>query len=177
MYLPEGCIEMDHATGLLRPPIQYSVGSLLLITTNVACLTAIGQISDHDFAGCGKLFKAYGVLLTIYGWRFLLIQSNVSARKRWLGLLTIFTCCLPFILLCIGPMFPESLGLPPSKWLGVPIWLFAIPFVSFLIFDFNDSCCTQKVYLVRSTLEILIVFHVWLYAWALIQWSMGWGRF
>jgi hypothetical protein len=150
-------------------PVQFSVRTLLLITTNVAVLAAIGQLHKHAFGDTGTLIKAYAALLTIYAWRFAGTRSENTSRTKWFVLLATFACCLPYIYACVGSMFNEPFGLPPSKWIGTPVWIFAIPFLSFWFFDLNDKWCSPTAFLIRSLIEIVVLFLVWSYIWGFIQ--------
>jgi hypothetical protein len=129
---------MDDSKQPQASSIQFSVRTLLLVTANVGLLAAIGRISEHAFADMCKSLKAYAVLLTIYAWRFMLIQSQTNNRMKCIAFVLIFATCLPYIYLCIGSMFNAPFGLPPSKWIGTPIWIFAVPTLSFLTFDLNN---------------------------------------
>jgi hypothetical protein len=72
-------------------------------------------------------------------------------------------------------MFNEPFGLAPSRWIGTPVWLFAVPFLSFLIFDRTITLGTPMAYLARSLVEIIVLFHVWSYIWVWTQLLLEWA--
>ena len=159
----------------LHVPIQFSIRTLVLATTNVAIVTAIGQTSDQVLDGAGKLLKVYALLLTFYLWRYAFIRSQLSTRNMWLGWIVVLALSVPYMYLCIGSMFNEPFGLPASKWVGTPIWLIAIPFCSFLMFDVNHRLCSVPAFITRSLIELIVVFHVWTAVWGFIQLMLGWA--
>ena len=158
-----------------RNSIQFSVRTLLIVTANVALLTAVGQISDASFDNWGKLIKAHALLVTIYGWRFVLINSQFLENRRWQLFALILLCSLPYIYVFIGSMFNKPFGLPLSKWLGSPIWIFAVPTCSFLAFDTSRKWSNPRPFVIRSLVELTIVFHVWSFIWVWGQLIIGWA--
>lgn len=168
---------MDYAIRPNAKPVQFSIWALTLLTFNMALLFAAGRVPDFALGGFGKMLKAYLVLFTIYGWRFCLMQGQLPNKRKLVGVLSIFLLCLPYILLCIEPMFPAGKVLAAAKWIGLPIWLYTVPFCSFLLFDLNPHVCPQRTYVTRSVMETVVFFHLWMYAWAFLQWHIGWGQF
>ena len=151
------------------PPFQFSTGTLLLLTASVALLTSIGQIDRHAFGDLGTLIKGYAALINIYFWRLITTRTKTDQRMKWAYLLFIQIATLPYLYFCVDSIFNAPFGLPPSKWIGTPVWIFMIPTLSFMMFDVHDKWCEMTAFATRSAIEIVILFLVWSYVWGFIQ--------
>ena len=112
---------------------------------------------NESFAGYGLELRVAALLLTIYAWKYIIIRTRASLLKKCCVLLAIFALCLPYIYVCIGSMFVEPYGYPPSKWIGSPVWIYGVPLSSFLVCDLNHVFCTPKVFLLRTVLVLGIL--------------------
>ena len=159
---------MDDRTKEAGVPLHFTVANLILITTSIAILAAIGRLPEEAIRNDGKIFRAYIALLTIYAWRSQILAPQISRRAKWCVTLASFLVCLPYIYLCVGSMFNSPFNVSPTKWIGTPIWIYSIPFASFFLFDLRNVWTSRSAFVNRTMIEILLFFP-WTFFWGFTQ--------
>ena len=136
--------------------IQFSIRTLLLLMFNVALLAWVARLSGRIDDLVGLLLIAYGVLFTIYLWRYWSIRSQHSTRSMKVIFVIVLIGCFPYVYLGTG-------------YIEAPIWIFAIPAFSFLTFDLSGIGCSRDLFLIRSLLEVTIFFWIWSIVWLFLR--------
>ena len=157
---------------------QWSVNTLLWMTATVAFLcgaVVAANSMDSPRPSGGKWFTSAAAILVIYCWRFRLVGSGNSRATNIISFTATLLVLLPYIYVFAG-LIADWARLPISKWLGDPVWVFAVPVASFAIFDLRQKHRSVGGYLCRSGLELFLFFPIWTFVWLAVQGYFDWWQ-
>lgn len=157
-------------------PVNLRKKCFYSISANILLLAAISQIPNESPYFNGMTIKVVATMLTIYAWRYVICSVELSLIKMALAYSALFISILSYIYFCVS-FINEPFGEPLSKWIGDPVWIFAIPSTSFLLFDIVKVWCEPFRFLIRSAIELVVVFPLWSSIWLTAQLSFGWAWF
>lgn len=161
----------------LELPIKRSVSFRTMcfygVFANILLLMGISQLPNESSYFNGMAIKAFATIITIYVWRYVLCSAKLTPKQMSLAYFALLISILPYIYFAVF-FINEPFGEPLSKWIGDPIWVFAIPTISFLIFDLKNIWCKPLGFFIRSIIEIIIIFTIWSSIWLTLQLSFEW---
>ena len=147
---------------------HFKLADLFWLLLIASVLMAVGIIPTEMFFGYGSFLKAYVVLSSIYLIRGVSILRQIPKRQRsfvfCLGLVSL----LPFVYFFLN-LYNPPFRLPMHKWIGDPVWVFAVPTLSFIAFDISKHQRSLKRFLIHSGVELAIVFPIWTVIWIYLQ--------
>ena len=123
-----------------------------------------------------KLRSSYGIfspyysmmLATIYGWKFVIAKQAISRDTKELKFFCLLAVMLPFLYWrCV--LFPNMSTF--SRIVANPIWIFAIPFISFFKFDLKRMYINDNEYWKRSCIEMFIISPAWSICFGILLWA------
>jgi hypothetical protein len=116
---------------------------------------------------------AAGFLLFIYAVKQAILRQLPSPALGWYVLLVL--CSLPYIWFFVVLDWFNRQVYHVECWIGYPITFLTIPTVSFLKDRLNPDGPSIAWYLIRSAIEIFILFPLWIVAWGFISlYFLGW---
>jgi hypothetical protein len=115
------------------------------------------------------------VVISLYAIRIFLYRK-VSDRKLIIALF----CCSIILVLPVIWFFSPDWNNPDvlriSNWVGTPIIVLGVPYISFLVDIFRFNQKLRPAY-VRFAIEIFVGVPLWAYVWVLIElFILGWIR-
>lgn len=149
---------------------QFSIWDMVGLLSIASVLMAVGIIPDEVFSAYGSLVKAYGVLLVIYSVRGVSILKGVEISKRPFLYCLAIVALLPFVFFFLN-LYDSQFRFPLHKWVGDPIWVFAIPTISFIAFDLTEKQDINR-FLIYSPAELIFCFPIWTIVWIFLQFAI-----
>jgi hypothetical protein len=159
---------------------QFSIADLLAIMVIVAVLGGFSRLPASPW----HVIPLLGVLYVV---KYRILTLRV---QPWLTLLLYFgvaLALLPYLYFRVA--VETSQGLvdplayiigtiePLAVWMSRPIAVFTVPTVSFAYDVFSRRQPSWPLDVLRSWLEIVLVFPVWVFVWMFVEVMMGWLRF
>jgi hypothetical protein len=179
----------EHGKGLVMPAVTVvllAVAALGLVVS-FRCLPAICEMPSLGSGRYGQNWVGQG------GWAFIaytgfLLLAAYAAKRYLLGrfrtkgnaagyfsLLVLLS--LPYVWFLCDPDWFNPNIYRIDCWIGGPITVWFVPIISFVV-DFCGKSPAKpwKHYLIRSGVEILIVFPIWAVFWSFFSFFvLGWG--
>lgn len=155
---------------------QWSLMTMLSVTATVAWLcgvAALAQYVDTPRPSGGTWLAAAAAILTIYYWRYQITTSESARTVKAIKFAGTLLLLLPYVYIYAG-LIADWARLPTSKWLGDPVWVYAIPTVSFVVFDLRQNSISPRTCLLRSVAELVVIVPAWTYAWIIAQMYFRW---
>jgi hypothetical protein len=172
---------MNHAE--LRPThnndrqgLQCSLKTVLWITGTIAWLGGAAVLAvcvDSVRASGGTWISAGAAMIALYCWRFCIRASEANRATKMLLFAATLLIVLPYVYRYAG-LIAGWARLPVSKWLGDPVWIYAVPVASFALFDLRRKSVSTIAFVLRSAVELLIIVPLWTYVWLIAQMHFGW---
>ena len=153
-------------------PSQFSTQTILLATLFFAALITFFQ----DSAGSRNYFGVFSpyvstLLATIYFWKWLILRSGWCRSDRRRAYWILLACLLPFVYWrCL--LIPTYHSLFTHLILS-PIWVYAIPTISFFWLDQCGKTPNSETYFGRSLIEIFAVLPIWSVLFTLFCLAIG----
>jgi len=152
---------------------------MFLVTTIAALLCALSSVPDERLCEIeiGFLIRAYGVLAVVYLGRLRIRRMCVSAQAATtlFGLLVL--AMLPYVYWYLAMTDGRYLTSHAAKWIGNPVGVLAVPCTSFVLFDIRRKPEAWNRCALRTMVELVVLFPVWLVAWGWTQVFLGWDAF
>lgn len=146
-----------------KKTLQFSVRTLLAVATTVAILLGVASMfhshSKPYDQHVGMWVNPFAACVAIYFWRFRISQLP-SRRMRVAMFAILVALTLPFIY-WTGALIADWSRIPISKWLGDPIWVYAVPILSFLALDLRNRPRNRSRFLVASSFELFVAIPAW----------------
>lgn len=70
---------------------------------------------------------------------------------------------------------PPPFGKLPAKLIRDPIWVYAVPAVSFFFNEYREKLRTRGMFVLNCLLELILVVPAWTVIWTWVQLSIGWA--
>jgi hypothetical protein len=177
---------------------QYSLRTLLLFVTLFAIVCSLFTISFRYLPCIGEMppwgsdregknwigqggwaFVGFTILLLLVAYSFkrtIVIRCSTKGNASKFFFLFIMLS-LPYIWFFCEPDWFNRFIYRISCWIGGPIDIWFVPTISFLVDLYNqDTPKSLKKYIIRSAVEVLVIFPVWTVFWAFFSFFvLGWG--
>jgi hypothetical protein len=161
----------------------------LLAAANIGLWFAVGYLppiagypahfgpGGNWFGQDGALSVGYVIALfaAIYTAKRLFLERLPALRTVLWYLLIVFAS-LPYIWFFVVVDWHNYFLYRIECWVGYPIAIWTVPTCTFLSDRLASGGPTTRRYLIRSTIEIVVVIPIWAYFWALFSFFiLGWG--
>ncbi|PNY36706.1 hypothetical protein C2E31_11345 [Rhodopirellula baltica] len=156
--------------------MRWSLKTMLALAATVAWLcgaVVLANRLDSLRPSGGEWVTAAAVIVTIYYWRFHIATSSTTRVVKVIAFVAMLLGLLPYLYLYSGLLADWS-RMPVSRWVGDPVWVYAIPACSFMAFDLRKDPRRLNAYLLGSIAEVVVIVPVWTYAWIIVQQRLGW---
>lgn len=151
-----------------QPLYRFRLKDFFWLLLCVSALITVGTIPNELFFGYGSIVKAFAALLVVYWLRSVILMRDVSKRQRVFAYSAILIALLPYVYTFLN-LYNPPFRLSVHKWIGDPIWVFTVPTMSFIVFDLRDQPKNLARFLIRSSVELILVFPVWTVSWIYLQ--------
>lgn len=141
---------------------------LFLLTAAASLLLATTKIPNSLWGGLGSIAKAYGPLVVIYSFRLIYSLTDVDRNKLAFIYFAVIFTLVPFVY-CNLNLLRHPFRLAIHEWVGDPIWVFAIPAISFFMIEYRAKNISRKNFLLVVVLELFLLFPIWTFAWAFFE--------
>ena len=152
-------------------PFQFTIADLLWLAVLVALLGSVTAFPPLELSAIVL------VLYVVKGW-----ITQLPVRPMWQILLysSLVLALLLYLYYCIWiwwnviDLLPRESS-PLVDWIGMPIWLFLVPSVSFVYDVLRRRARSLQYYCLRSAIEIVVLLPLWTILWFAIQFfCFGW---
>ena len=156
--------------------VHFSLTTIFAVMTTGVFLYAATIIATHidgeQPTGTGPWITGCATLFVVYYWRYRIVTANLSGGVAKCMLFAILlTALLPYIYVFSG-FIEDHFRQPISKWVGDPLWLYAVPTTFFLLFELRRTNARKTI--AMYCVEILVLFPLWTYSWFVLQLLFGW---
>lgn len=159
-----------------RLRLQWSLMTFLSASATIAWLcgaVAVAQRVDAVRPSGGTWVTAGAAMFVVYYWRFQIASSEKTRVAKCTMFTVVLAVLLPYIYWSAG-LIADWARLPLSKWVGDPVWVYAVPIVSFALFDLRRQAPSRRTYLIRNAAEMIVLIPAWTYTWIIAQQRLGW---